>query len=252
MSPWALLLMSALLLVLPRIYLRQRQSIRGTEPRHEVRGFLRVLEAVNLFYCRFWHRLTFEGKLPLPSSGPAILISNHTCGIDHLLLQATTDRLLGFMIAKEYYDWTWINWICRYIGCIPVKRDGQDFSAMRSALHALKEGRVVPIFPEGHITPASGRRLDEIKPGCAYLALHARVPVVPAYITGTPETDDIIKAIVTPSKARVIFGHPIDLSDVQPERGTDKSALAEASARFRTALLALRARALATESESGG
>ena len=54
---------------------------------------------------------------------------------------------------------------------------------------ALKEGRVLPIFPEGHIVPESGRRIDEMKPGTAYLALHSGVPVIPAYLCGTPETD---------------------------------------------------------------
>ena len=64
----------------------------------------------------------------------------------------------------------------------PVNRDGRDFAAIRTALRALKAGRVLPIFPEGHIVPASGRRLDEMKPGTAYLAIHARVPVIPAYL----------------------------------------------------------------------
>ena len=40
-----------------------------------------------------------------PMSGPAILISNHTCGIDHMLLQVDSRRLLGFMVAREYYEW---------------------------------------------------------------------------------------------------------------------------------------------------
>ena len=97
----------------------------------------------------------------------------------------------------------------------------------------LKDGRVLPIFPEGHIVPASGRRLDEIKPGTAYLAIHAQVPVVPAYICGTPETDEIIEALLTPSRARVIFGEPIDLSDIGPERAGDKAAQAEVSERSR-------------------
>ena len=92
--------------------------------------------------------------------GPAILISNHTCGIDHMLLQSRSRRLLGFMVAREYYEWKWIHWICKYIGCIPVNRDGRDFAATRAAMRALKAGRVLPIFPEGHIVPASGRRLD--------------------------------------------------------------------------------------------
>ena len=118
------------------------------------------------------------------------------------------------MVAREYYEWPSIHWICKYIGCIPVNRDGRDFAATRTALRALKAGRVLPIFPEGHIVPASGRRLDEMKPGTAYLAIHARVPVIPAYIYGTPETDEIIESLVTPSRASVIFGEPIDLSDI--------------------------------------
>jgi len=205
------------------------------------------MEAINTFYCRFWHRLSTDRWAPLPGAGPAILISNHTCGIDHLLLQAATHRLLGFMVAREYYDDPWLRWICRFIGCISVKRDGRDLSAIRAGLRALKEGRVVPIFPEGHITPSSGRRLDELKQGCAYLAIHSQAPVVPAYIFGTPETDDILKALVTPSKARVIFGDPLDLSDVGPDRAGEKAALAEVTERFKKALTALQARALADQ-----
>ena len=61
---------------------------------------------------------------------------------------------------------------------------------------------MLPIFPEGHIVPESGRRIDEMKPGTAYLALHSGVPVIPAYLCGTPETADIVKSLVTPSHAR--------------------------------------------------
>ena len=44
---------------------------------------------------------------------------------------------------------------------------------------------MLPIFPEGHIVPELGRRLDDIKPGTAYLALHSGVPVIPAYLSDT-------------------------------------------------------------------
>jgi 1-acyl-sn-glycerol-3-phosphate acyltransferase len=245
MSPWALLLLTSILLVLPRLLLRQATSERCTQAQPEVHGFLRVMEMLNTFYCRFWHRLSTDRWAPLPEVGPAILISNHTCGIDHMLLQAATHRLLGFMVAREYYEDPWIHWICRFIGCIPVNRDGRDLSATRAGLRALKEGRVLPIFPEGHIVPSSGRRLDELKPGCAYLAIRSQVLVVPAYICGTPETNDIIKSLVTPSRARIIFGEPLDLSDVGRDRAGEKAALAEVTERFNKALTVLQARALA-------
>jgi 1-acyl-sn-glycerol-3-phosphate acyltransferase len=151
------------------------------------------------------------------------------------------------MVAREYYDYPLLTPWCRLVGCIPVNRDGRDFTATRAALRVLKDGRVLPIFPEGHITPESGRRIDEIKPGTSYLALHTGVPVIPAYLCGTPETDSIVKALVTPSHSRVIFGEPIDLSDIPADRPADKAAQAEVSERFKTALLALQAQAFAAE-----
>ena len=106
MSPWALLLLTSIVLFLPRLLLRQAKSERCTQAQPEVHGLLRVMEVLNTFYCRFWHRLSTDRWAPLPEVGPAILISNHTCGIDHMLLQAATHRLLGFMIAREYYEWS--------------------------------------------------------------------------------------------------------------------------------------------------
>jgi 1-acyl-sn-glycerol-3-phosphate acyltransferase len=247
MSPWTLLLWTAVLLLIPRYFLSAAALGRGSESQPEIRGLLRPLDLTVRLYCSLWHQLRTSGWAPLPQSGPAILISNHTCGIDHLLLQAASRRLLGFMVAREYYEWWWLRGICKFIGCIPVNRDGRDLAAIRAALRALQDGRVLPVFPEGHIVPASGRRLDEMRPGSAYIAIRSRVPVVPAYISGTPETDEILKSLVTPSRARVLFGEPIDLSDIPPERAGDKAVQAVVSARFQEALLALQARALADQ-----
>jgi 1-acyl-sn-glycerol-3-phosphate acyltransferase len=216
---------------------------------HEIRGPLRWLHRGFRVYCTLWHELRTEGYAPLPESGPALLIANHTCGIDHVLLQAASRRLLGFMIAREYYESRWLRWICSYIGCIPVNRDGRDLAAIRAALRALGEGRVLPIFPEGRIVPASGRRLGEIRPGSAYIAIRAGVPVVPAYIIGTPTTDEILESLATPSRARIVFGEPIDLSDIPPGQAGDKAVQAEVSGRFQRALLTLQDRAVAAEED---
>jgi 1-acyl-sn-glycerol-3-phosphate acyltransferase len=177
----------------------------------------------------------------LPEHGPAILISNHTSSIDPIVLQATCRRVLGFLIAREFFE----NWafrpMCRILGCIPVRRDGNDLVATRAALRALREGRVVPIFPEGRIVPTSGRELGEPRPGVAFIVLHARVPVIPAYIWGTPETDEIWKGLLAPSRARVVYGRPIDVADIAPEGPIDKAALAVVSERLMGAIHELRA-----------
>jgi 1-acyl-sn-glycerol-3-phosphate acyltransferase len=244
MSGWALVILTLILLLLPWVSHRAASPFRGSGTKPEIHGFLRVAAVLNSIYCGVWHQLSSDGRAPLPDVGATILISNHTCGIDHMLLQSKSGRLLGFMVAREYYEWKWIHWVCVYIGCIPVNRDGRDFAATRAAMRALKAGRVLPIFPEGHIVPASGRRLDPMKAGTAYLAIHAKVPVIPAYIYGTPETNEIIESLVTPSRAKVIFGEPIDLSGIARERAGDKEVQAEVSERFMQALLLLQARAL--------
>jgi 1-acyl-sn-glycerol-3-phosphate acyltransferase len=242
-----LLLLTLCMLLAPWAWHSAGRTRRAGQQRPEIHGFLRVLGALNALYCILLHQLKTPGRAPLPDCGPAILIANHTCGIDHMLLQAACHRVLGFMVAREYYEWPFVHMMCKLVRCIPLNRDGRDFSAMRAAIRALKDGRVLPIFPEGHIVPASGRRLDEMKPGTAYLAIHAQVPVVPAFICGTPETDQIIESLLTPSRAKVVFGDPIDLSDIDPRRAGDKAVQADVSERFKRALLALQARALADE-----
>ena len=200
MNSALLLLLSILFLSIPGLMVGSRKRDGPPEDMHEIRGPLRWLYRGIQFYCTTWHGLRIKGYAPLPGSGPALLIANHTCGIDHMLLQASSRRLLGFMIAREYYESPWLHGICSHIGCIPVNRDGRDLAAIRAALRALGEGRVLPIFPEGRITPASGRRLGEMRPGSAYLAIRAGVPVVPAYIIGTPGTDEILPSLAMPSR----------------------------------------------------
>ena len=251
MNPWSLIVLTMLVLWIPGFLSPATRARRRDDAMPEIRGLLRMMHRGFRLYCALWHQLRTEGYAPLPETGPAILISNHTCGIDHMLLQAASWRLLGFMIAREYYQSKWLHWICLHIGCIPVNRDGRDLAAIRAALRALGEGRVVPIFPEGRIVPASGRRLGEMRPGGAYIAIRAGVPVVPAYIIGTPRTDEILPSLTTPSRASLFFGEPIDLSDIPRERAGDKDVQAEVSRRFEAALLTLQARAFAAEDGTG-
>jgi 1-acyl-sn-glycerol-3-phosphate acyltransferase len=239
-------LLTIVLLFLPWV-LMPRPALRP-----EIRGVLRPLWWINALYCAILHRLDSGGPAPLPEHGPAILISNHTCGIDHMILQAGCRRVLGFMIAQEFFDF----WLCRpfciLLKCIPVKRDGHDTAAIRAALRTLDQGRVVPIFPEGRILPTSGREFGPSKPGAAFIALHAKVPVIPAYIRGTPLTNDVFKALFTPSRAKVVYGQAIDLSEEYARESSDKAKLAAVTRKFMGAIQELRARSLAEDDAPPG
>ena len=216
MSPSALIAGSLILLCLSVI-----ACPRSRHP-SDLRGGILILWWINRIYTAIWHRVDVENEPPFPETGPAILISNHTCGIDHLLLQSGSKRILSFLIAREYYDHWLYSPFCKAIGCVPAKRDGRDQTALRASLRALKEGKILAVFPEGRINPHSGRDFLDAKTGTAFLALHAKVPVVPAYICGTPATSNIGAALYTPSHVQIVFGPPIDLSDLANAENHDQ------------------------------
>ncbi len=247
MGGWALLLATAGILILPRLWLPSRVASQRDRPKPEIRGMLRIAAAINALYCVVWHQLKAEQKAPLPATGPAILISNHTCGIDHLLLQAASDRVLGFMVAREYYEWKWVNWLARTIGCIPVNRDGRDLSATRAAIRGTARWEGLADLSRGDNRAGVGsparRNATGIcvsrnpRTGPGGTGLHLRHA---AYQRDHRSDCQSISS-------GVYFGPAIDLSDINSDQAGDKEIQVEVSCRFRAALLALQARALSAE-----
>ena len=102
----------------------------------------RFWQNVNEFYCKFWFRLRREGVSTIPPEGPVIVVANHTCSIDPLLLIASSpNRPLGFMIAEEYSHVPLGSRLIRMIECIPVRRDQVDAAATKAALRHLLPAR---------------------------------------------------------------------------------------------------------------
>lgn len=163
-------------------------------------------------YARLWHRWSSNGLAPLPKKGAAILAANHTCSADPAFLTAGSLRPMGFLIAREFYEMPWVRPLLDYIHCVPVRRDGRDAAALRTALARLSAGHVLCIFPEGDLSNAGRRRPRRGKPGVALLALRSRAPVYVAWIAGGPQTSDVLSAWLRPSRARVTYGHALDLS----------------------------------------
>jgi 1-acyl-sn-glycerol-3-phosphate acyltransferase len=161
--------------------------------------------------CKTWHGVRPRGPDPLPPTGPAILISNHTSTIDPLFLQCASRRVISFLMAREYYDIKLLQPIFNLNKPILVNRTGRDTAAMKATLRALGEGRIVGIFPEGGIH-LDADSIGKAKPGTAMLALLTRVPVIPAFIERRPHTNNLWIGITRPANARVFFGPPINLS----------------------------------------
>ena len=156
-----------------------------------VDGLVRLL-------CRYLHRLP-PTEIPLPESGPAIVVANHVSGLDPFLLIAACHRPLRFLIAREEYERPILHWLFKASGCIPVDRGGKHEQALRQALRALKEGEVVAIFPHGkiHLDSDPPRK---IKGGVARLAAWSEAAIYPVRIDGVGAQGYTVIAPIVPSR----------------------------------------------------
>ncbi len=130
--------------------------------------------------------LRVDGLEHLPPRGPYIIAANHHNYLDGVVLGVAVPAPIGFLVMPRVWRATPLHPLLhRHLGSIPLRLDRPDAGALRAALAALQNGRVVGIFPEG---PFSVRgRLEPGLPGVALLALKSGVPVVPAGIRGTYE-----------------------------------------------------------------
>jgi 1-acyl-sn-glycerol-3-phosphate acyltransferase len=187
--------------------------------RPEDRILIRMLRGVNLLLARVYHRLKVLQPLRLPAEGPAIIVCNHISCIDPMLIQATcSNRLIHWMMAKEYMDLPVVGRVFKILQVIPVDRGARDSGAVRMVLRQLKQGRVVGIFPEGKISTTS--ELLEFQSGVAMLAIKAGAPVYPAYLDGTQRNKTMWQGFLQRSRSVIAFGPEVifDRTDASKPR----------------------------------
>ena len=159
---------------------------RLTLARRLFRGFLRgvakLLTGVLL-------RARVSGLENFPPHGPALIVFNHLGDADAVLMMAKLPyRSPAEGIGKiELNDHWLVGPIFRAYGIIWVHRGMPDRKALRAALEALAEGRMVTLAPEGRQSVIGG--LEDGNPGAAFLALKSGAPVVPVGLTGTENSN---------------------------------------------------------------
>lgn len=122
-----------------------------------------------------------EGKEHVPSSGPAILYSNHLAMIDPVIVIHVLPRNIVPLAKIEAFDYPLIGLFPRLWNVIPVRRGEVDRRALRACQDVLHAGEILWIAPEGTRRPS----LLHPKDGMAYLAVRSGAPLVPAAIDGT-------------------------------------------------------------------
>lgn len=179
----------------------------------DARAGVRIFHGINRIYSRSYHQIRVLSPSKLPRKGAAILVCNHISGLDPLMLQSVSNRVIVWMMAKEYYDIKALRWFYRTIEAIPVDRNGRDSAATRAALRALQNGSVLGIFPEGKIEPT--RDLLPFQTGVAMMAHRAGVQVYPTYMDGTHRGKEMATAFLHANNVCLNFGPPVGFSSVK-------------------------------------
>jgi len=164
--------------------------------------------------ARVVYRPRVEGREHVPKRGAVILASNHLSFIDSVVLPIVAPRPVVFLAKSEYFTGSGLKgaasraWFTA-IGSIPVER-GDNRAAQASleaALGVLRRGETFGIYPEG--TRSRDGRLYRGHTGVGWLALTARVPVVPVGLIGTEKIMPVGTRIPRLHKITARFGAPL-------------------------------------------
>ncbi|CAL9356519.1 hypothetical protein SUDANB95_00578 [Actinosynnema sp. ALI-1.44] len=144
-----------------------------------------VIAAAKLMFRVLDLRITVDGARHVPTTGGAVLASNHVSYLDFIFAgygAQPAKRLVRFMAKHEVFKHRVSGPLMRGMHHIPVDRaNGQE--SFQQALDALRAGEVVGIFPEATISRSF--TVKDIKSGAVRLAAEAGVPLLPVAVWGT-------------------------------------------------------------------
>ncbi|MFN3266189.1 MAG: lysophospholipid acyltransferase family protein [Deinococcales bacterium] len=118
----------------------------------------------------------YQNPENIPRYGGAILAANHITAIDPFGAAQPMRRRVHFMAKQESFLHAPLSWYMVAGNAFPVERGKLDLSAIKTALRLLQNNQLLVIFPQG---TRGGR---DLKGGTSFLALKAKVPVVPVGI----------------------------------------------------------------------
>lgn len=175
-------------------------------------------------------RIRASGLGEIPERGAVILAANHPNILDGLVLGLLCPRPLRFLVAEELFGNPVLARLLRWLGAIPVNRQGRkNGDALRAAQEALERGEALAIFPEGRTN--NGLGLFPFKPGVAVLAARTGAPVVPAGLAYEPHIFPWGARVVRPGSVAITLGKALAAPAPEGQVEAFLDALREAIAR---------------------
>ena len=111
-----------------------------------------------------------------------LICANHQSMLDPVLIGAAIKINPRYMAKIELMRIPVVRLLMKALGAYGVDRGGSDVSAIRKTINMLKSGESVVMFPQGTRHKGVDPAGTPIKYGCAMIASHAGVPVLPIFV----------------------------------------------------------------------
>lgn len=132
------------------------------------------------------YRVRSIGTDRLPEVGPVVLVCNHVSFVDAIVIMGESPRPIRFVMDHHIFRIPVLRTFFNQLKAIPIasaKKDPDTLQrAHQSTQHALEEGEMVCIFPEGRITDTG--ELYPFKQGVRRIVERNPVPVIPMALRG--------------------------------------------------------------------
>ncbi|WP_435769941.1 lysophospholipid acyltransferase family protein [Nocardioides sp. SYSU DS0651] len=199
---------------------------RSDTARHPTRWLLESGRPFGRWLIRRRYDVRVHHPERFPRTGPVVVAANHIGIVDGPLMAIFAPRPVHALTKIEMFKGV-VGSFLRLVGQIPVDRFNADPGAVRAALHVLREGRVIGVFPEGRRGPGD---LLTFRTGAAYLAMVTGATVVPMTFVGTREPGGSSGSL--PAKGAridIVVGEPVPVDAVPWPRTRENVRLTSAA-----------------------
>lgn len=164
-------------------------------------------------------KVTYIGEENIPQDTPVLYIGNHRSFFDIVLTYVRVPRPTGYIAKKSMEKVPLLNIWMRNLHCLFLDRENLKAGAQTiiEAIHMMKDGKSVCIFPEGTRNKEEGTLLP-FHEGSFKIAVKADCPIIPMTINNSAAVFENQFPKIKKAHVIIEYGKPIYIKELPKEQ----------------------------------